>query len=161
MRTVHTIVAILLCLTFSGVASAQETWTFTRIGGSVDAATTSTFAQLLKTELSSVTGTSFKTADVVCEDPACAQKAGADQGSVVAVFGSLGTLGNKIVAAVTLVDVDSGTIINTQRMSVDRPEDLDSVAERMAAAFARGTGTDETAALGNITAEEAKPKRRR
>lgn len=154
-------IAFLACMAVSMTASAQETWTITRFGGSVDDATVSTFTQLLKTELSSRTGAGFSNSDTVCDDVPCARAAATESKASVVLYGSLGTLGTKIIVNVTMVDVASGDIINTQRMGVDRLEDLDSVAERMAAAFVRGSSTDETAELGNITAEEAKPDRRR
>lgn len=153
--------ALLACMVVSTVASAQETWTITRLGGSVDTATTDTFTQLLKTELSARTGAGFTSSDIVCEDVPCARAAAAKANSGVALYGNLGTLGSKTVVTVTMVDVETGEVINTQRMAVDRVEDLDAVASRMAEAFVRGTSTDETAELGNVTAEEAKPDRRR
>ncbi len=159
MKRITFAIVLLASLAVTTAAAAQGTWTITQFGGSVDDDTVRTFTQLLKTELSSRTGDGFNKVDTVCEDVACARAAGT-KGSVV-LYGDLGTLGSKIVVSVTLVDVDSGKVINTQRMAVDRLEDLDSVAERMAEAFVRGASTDETAELGNITAEEAKPARRR
>jgi hypothetical protein len=161
MKRTTFVLVVLASLAFSTAAAAQGKWTITQFGGSVDAGTVATFTQLLKTELSSRTGDGFSSVDQVCEDVPCAQAAGAAAKGSVVLYGNLGTLGTKIVVTVTLVDVASGDVINTQRMAVDQLEDLDSVAERMAEAFVRGTSTDETAELGNITKEEAKPARRR
>jgi hypothetical protein len=152
---------VLLSTFIVTTASAQEMWTCSRLGGDVDEAATQTFSQLLKAELSKHTGISCQDSDVVCEDAPCAQQAAVDQESTHTLFGSLGTLGSEIVVTLTLVDAKSGQPINSQKMTIDRLEDLDSVAERMGTAFALGGDTKERAELGNITAHEAETERRR
>jgi hypothetical protein len=51
--------------------------------------------------------------------------------------------------------------LNSVRLTVDRVEDLDAAAVRVARAIVEGRSTDETAQLGAVTAEEQKPDRRR
>ncbi len=149
---------------WSGEAAAQETWTvlpFTVRG--VESNDAETYRDLLKIELSSRNKASFVEAqsETRCADVPCAQAAGREVNAAVALYGGLSTLGRKIIVTTTVVDVGTGNVLSSQKMVVDRAEDLDSVASRMAAAILGGTNTDDTAQLGNITKQESRPDQRR
>ena len=70
-------------------------------------------------------------------------------------------LGDKLIVSLSAVDVTHGSMLSNQRMSVDRIEDLEAVATRMAEAIVEGRSVEDTAALGTITAAEVAPDRRR
>jgi hypothetical protein len=120
-----------------------------------------TFRELLQTELAARTGAAFGVADVVCADVPCAVAAAEPLGATVAVFGSLSRLGQKVVVTATLVDVPGAAVLNSDRMTVSRIEELDTVAARLAEAFVSGRPVAETARLGTITRAEAAPDVRR
>ncbi|MBH25866.1 MAG: hypothetical protein CMH57_15775 [Myxococcales bacterium] len=122
-----------------------------------------TFKEILQAEISARNSAAFMAATgKPCGDVPCARDRGRAVGAEVALFGALSALGSaKIVATVTVVDVPTGSVLSTQRMNVDRVEDLDKVATRMATAILGGTNTEETAELGNITEEEIPPAKRR
>lgn len=121
-----------------------------------------TFRDLLQAELAAREGMPFLSpGGATCVDAGCALAAGNSAGAGVAVYGSLSALGAKTVAVVTVLSVPEGEVLSSQRMAVDRVEDLDAVASRMAEAIVTGKTTDDTARLGSITAAEVPTERRR
>lgn len=152
-----------LCFAAPGGAWAQSgDWTvmpMTSRGVEPEAA--QIFVDLLQSELSTRNGAAFKKGEETCADVPCAIAEGKKLDVGVAVFGALNALGEKIIVTVTVVDVAAGQVVSNQKIKVNQIEDLDAAAERIAAAIVGGTDTDETAALGNITEQEARPARRR
>ncbi len=152
----------LCCLSlWATVAHANDAWTVlppTARGVADD--TAQSFRELLEGELATRSGARF-VPGAPCRDLACASKVGREAGAAVAVLPRLSTLGEKIVVVVSVVDTANGATVSSQRMSVDRVEDLEQVAQRMADAITSGRSTDDTAALGAITAQEQAPARRR
>ena len=152
----------LLALLVAAPAHAQDAWAVLPFSTrNVDADATETFRDLLISELGARTGSRFVDAKGPCNDMPCARKSGHDKGAAVAVFGKLSKLGSKIIVTVTAVEVAGGAALSQQRMSVDRVEDLEAVATRIAHAIVEGETTDETAQLGAITHKEQKPAIRR
>lgn len=146
----------------STVASTQETWTVLPLAArGVHPDDAATFRDLLQLELGSGRDLFFVQGALPCQDDACARGSGEALGADVAVYGMLSALGSEVIASATVVDVRSGRVRSVQRMTVDRVEELDTVAERMAAAIHSGTSTAETAQLGMITSEEAEAEIRR
>lgn len=142
--------------------AADAVWTvlpFTARG--VDEASVQTFRDLLQAELASRTHAPFVGGDASCADVPCAATEAGNLGASVAVYGALARLGEKIVVTATLVDVPSGEVLNSDRATVARLEDLDTVATRFADAFVTGRAVEQTARLGTITEMESKPDRRR
>lgn len=150
-------------LVLSGVARGEATdWSVTPlVARGVDPQTAAIFRDLLENALGAHTGGGFRASLAACADVTCAQQVGARLGVGSVVFGALSQLGEKLIVTVTVVDVASGTVRSSQKIAVDRVEDLDAAAERIALAIVSGTGTDETARLGTITAAEVAPDRRR
>lgn len=171
MRTIpgrfllHLLLAVTSVVGFAGPSSAQtgpDRWTitpFTTRG--VDPDVAETFRELLQSELSARRGAAFVQATASCSDVPCARAVGGEIGAQVAIYGALNALGAKIIVTVTVVDVAEGTVLNSNKMAVDRVEDLEAVSTRMADAILSGRSTDDTAALGAITHQEAKPAVRR
>ena len=156
-------VAALFAVALLAPASAQQgQWTILPLTGrGVDTAVVETFGDLLQNELSTRSGAGFVSASQSCQDVPCAAQVGNKVGAAVAVFGSMNALGAKIIVSVTVVDTASGEVSSNQKITVDQIEDLDAAAARIAEAIVTGSSTRETAELGNITANEARPERRR
>ncbi len=155
---------VLLSVMWAGTAAAQDTWTVLPMGSrAVEPGASESFRDILQSELSARTSASFVTpkGDMPCRDVPCATKAAQDVGAQVVVFGSLNGLGRKIVLTITTVDAVTGEVSGSQKLAIDRLEDLDIAATRIAEAITNGTSTDETAELGTVTAHEVKPDRRR
>lgn len=154
--------AMAVTLLWSAAASAQDTWAMLPINTrSVDQDAADTFRELLRDELSTRTGSSFKMVDTACQDLPCAIEAGQQNQADVVVFGSLSALGRKLIVAVTVVDVQGKKAASTQKIAIDRLEDLDQASTRVATAITQGSTTDETAELGTVVQEEVAPDRRR
>ncbi|MCA9563615.1 MAG: hypothetical protein KC561_09005 [Myxococcales bacterium] len=146
----------------SQTAAAQEVWTVLPFNSrGVDTIQTETFRDLLQLELSREGNRSFVSSATMCSDDRCARDAALAEGADVAVYGTLSQLGQNIIASATVVDATSGTVRSAQRLTVDRAEDLDLVAERFANAINSGTRAEDIAELGNITNEETEPELRR
>ncbi len=154
--------AALLLLATARPAAAADTWcvlAFTARG--VDATAVHTFGELLNAELRQQAGVVVITGESTCPDADCAVGVARLADAHVALFGSVGALGSKIVVTAAAADVESGELLCSQRLTVDRVEDLDAAATRLAEALAQRTDVDATARLGNLTAVEEKPARRR
>lgn len=157
-----TAAGLLVAITAPGVAAAADAWTVLPIqGSSLDDETREAFHDLVVSELTSRNGATFVAAETFCADAPCARKAANEAGAAVAVFGRVSRLGSTLIVTLTAVDAGSGATLSSQRMKVDRVEDLDAVAARMAAAIVEGRTVDETAELGVITQAEVAPDRRR
>lgn len=154
--------AALCLLAAPAAAAAADAWTVLPIQGSgLDDETREAFHDLVVSELTSRNGATFVATDAFCADAPCARKAAGEGGAAVAVFGRVSRLGSNLIVTLTAVDVVGGATLSSQRMKVDRVEDLDAVAARMAAAIVEGRTVDETAELGAITQAEVAPDRRR
>jgi hypothetical protein len=142
-------------------ASAQDTWAIDRPAvQDVSPGTAETFRQILRTKISAG---GVRTVDLSsgCPDAQCARAAAAPTGAQVVVFGSLGRLGTKIVVSLSAVEVPSGAAVGSDAMSVDRVEELDLAAARMADALLSGSDVEGSAELGTLThAETDRPTRR-
>lgn len=159
--------ATFLSLTFLSLcmgsrAGAQEHWAIDRPGvQDVSPGTAETFRQIFRNKITADYGVRTTDLGSGCQDAACARAAAAATGAKVVVFGSLGRLGSKLVVSLSAVEVASGAPVASDTMSVDRVEELDVVAARMAAALHAGERVEDTAELGSITrAEAAAPIRR-
>ena len=155
---------VIAAVALSPPAAAQEAgaWAVLPLTArGVEQQTAAIFRDLLESELVGQVRASFVSAARGCGDVPCAAQVGQRLGAERVVFGNMNQLGAKIIINVTVVHAPSGEVLSAQKIAVDRVEDLDAAAERIALAIARGTTTDETAQLGNITAEEVAPERRR
>jgi hypothetical protein len=140
----------------------EDHWAIDRFAvQDVSPSTASTFRQLLRNQIATRNGARFTDLDAGCSDLPCARGAAAPSGAGVVVFGSLGRLGSKVVVAVTAAQVADGRVLFSETLSVDRVEELDVAAKRLAEALATGRGLEHTAELGSITHEEAKAPVRR
>jgi len=77
------------------------------------------------------------TGSVACAEPGCAAAQARRSGADAALLCTLARLGNAHVAMLAWVDLDAH-IVWSHRLTADRPEDLDRVAERLAAAVTTG-----------------------
>ena len=158
-----TIVSLLLSvLLMAGTVRAQESWAIDRMAApDIAPGTAETFRQILRSKLAAGNGARYADLNAGCTDAACARGAAAAIGATTVVFGSLGRLGSKVVVTVTAVDVRSGALLASESFSVDREEELDLAASRLAQAVLSGNRVEQTAELGTITQEEAKAPVRR
>src|SRR5262245_39412194 len=140
-RGLRATLAAALCaglLAAAGGASAQsgEHWALDRFAAQgVDGATTATFQQLLHGQIASRTQGQLTDLGSGCQDSTCVRAGAARVGARVAVYGTLGRLGQKVVVTATAVDVNSARTLRSESASVDRVEDLDDVADRLAEAL--------------------------
>ena len=161
-RLLPGLLAVAALLGSARLAHADGTWcvlSFTQHG--VEATAVHTFSGLFVSELQQQAGVVVITGESTCPDADCALGVARLADAEVAVFGSVGALGSKIVVTVTAVEVESERLLGSQRVTLDRVEDLDTAAARLAEALAEGEEVGATARLGNLTAEESKPARRR
>lgn len=141
---------------------AREVWTVLPMSAEgMDPAVAMTFRDLLQAELVGETQHSFVPAPHPCTDNPCAGAAAAHLRAHVVVYGMLRPLGTKTLALVTMVDGRTGQTLAHQSMSVDRVEDLDAVAKRLARSLASGRPPAATAELGTVTHQEEQPELRR
>ncbi len=154
---------LLLCGLWASTSAAQSgSWTILPLTSrGVDEGVAETFRDLLQNELSTRNGAAFVASSESCQDAPCAAAVGAKAGAEIVVSGSINALGVKLIVAIMVVDAGSGKVLNNQKMTVDRVEDLDAAAARIAEAIVTGSTTGETAELGNITKEESRPEQRR
>jgi hypothetical protein len=139
-------------------AHAEERWTTAPFGvQGADPAACDTFRLLLEQELTTRLAATFVASPNVapCADASCALALGAGAGAGRVLYGSLRTLGQKLIVIVSVAHVADGRIGSSHKMVVDRVEDLELAATRIAAAIAAGTSTDDTADVGTITQSEA------
>ena len=170
-RTTGNILAV--GLTFAALAAlaplpaaAQESgrWLMSRfVSHGVDEGVSEVFANLLKADIVGYRKVRFlrNPGTEPCGDADCAQALGEEHGAVAVVYGSITALGTKIIVNVGVLDLKGGGTPDTEKMAVDRVEDLDLVAQRIGRALAVEKSAEETAELGNITHKEVEPARRR
>lgn len=159
------LVAVLLPVT-AAAGNLGDRWTLlelTRVG-EVDPAAVATFRELLRGDLAAAEPAAQYLrpgAAAACDDADCAAAAGRALGVDRVVWGSISTLGRKLIVTLELADVATARVIARDRMTIDRIEDLEAAAGRLARALSRGATTAQTAELGNITRKESeKPVRR-
>jgi len=154
--------AFAVLLAAPAVRAQEDHWAIDRFAvQDVSPSTASTFSQLLRNQISTRNGARFSDLNTACSDLPCARAAAAPTGARVVVFGSLGRLGSKVVVALTAAQVADGRVLLSETLSVDRVEELDVAAKRLAEALVSGRGVEQSAELGNITHEEAKAPVRR
>jgi hypothetical protein len=154
--------ALATLLVASGARAQDDHWAIDRFAvQEVSPATASTFSQLLRNQITTRNGARFTDLNAGCSDLPCARGAAAPSGARVVVFGSLGRLGSKVVVALTAAQVADGRVLLSETLSVDRVEELDIAAKRLAEALVSGRGLEQSAELGTITHEEAKAPVRR
>ena len=168
-----TLLCAITCLAFSlalppSTAQAQEaqarSWVVLPFDGGSDLGSEAeVVTQLVATEMAGGPGISAQVAPqgAGCRAPACAAEIGKSMGAQRVIYGSLNTLGIRILVNATEVDVASGNVVSGQRFSVEKVEELEEASARLARAFLTGERVQETAELGNITEKEAMPERRR
>ncbi len=157
------LLAALILVTTSLVASnaAAENWVLFQIENrQFSEGDAATFRDLLQSELTKRNGVTVSRVDMICGDVKCVTQ-NSPQGADVGVTGTLSALGSAVFVTVTAYDLSTQTTKSSQQMKVDRVEELDKVAARVAEAFASYENTDDTAQLGTVTTEEAKPDTRR
>ena len=156
--------AALSCLSSARGAQAQDGahWAIDRFAtNGVDGGTAATFQQLLHGQIASRTEGPLTDLGSQCQDTECVRQGALKVGARVGVYGTLGRLGSKVVVTATAVDAQSGRALRSETIGVDRVEDLDDAAERVAEALVSGKKVEKTAELGTITHEEAKAPVRR
>ena len=138
-------------------AQSHEHWALDRFATQgVDGATAATFQQLLHGQIASRTSGALTDLGSGCQDTDCVRAGAGKVGARVGIYGTLGRLGSKVVVTATAVDAQSGQALRSETISVDRIEDLDDAADRMAEALVTGKRVEKTGELGTITHEEAK-----
>jgi len=143
-------------------AQSGQHWALDRFAAEgVDGTTAATFQQLLHGQIASRTAGALTDLGSRCQDTECVRQGALKAGAEVGVYGTLGRLGSKVVVTATAVEAQSGRALHSQTISVDRVEDLDDAADRMAEALVSGKKVEGTAELGTITHEEAKAPVRR
>lgn len=154
--------AVLLHAALPARAAAEPKWVITEFAAhGVDADTVATFRNLVRDELQTRNGATFADIPVVCEDAGCALGAATGTGADVVVYGSVGKLGGKLSVSVRTSALATSKTLAAQSLTVDRPEELDIAAKRLATAIVNGERASENAELGTITHEEAKVPTRR
>ncbi len=153
------ILGVVIMSLLAGRADAQEgaTWTVLPLKArSVEGDATEIFRELLQSELASRNNARFVAPNQSdpCSDNSCAISAAKAVNAEFALYGAVSGLGSSIIAQITVVDAGSGQVVSSQKMVVDRIEDLEAVAGRMTSAIVNGTSTDETAQLGQVTEKE-------
>lgn len=94
-----------------------------------------------------------------CSEPACAADAAQALSVERVVAGTVSRFGEKVLVAAVLVGADGSS--ESRRIVVDRVEDFDVAARRLASALLEGRRVEQTAQLGDITALETERERRR
>ncbi len=146
---------------WSPADAAAQTWAMTQFSSrAIEPANVATFQDLLQNELSNQKGVSFVRLEKPCSDAACASAAARKSGADAAVYGSVSTLGKKVIVTVDVVDSDGGGM-HAERMTIDRVDELDIVASRIATAITTNQPVEATAELGSITTKETKVEKRR
>lgn len=143
-------------------AAQSSPWTVLPMSAEgMDPGVAQTFRDLLEAELAAGTGVQFVPGPFACRDVPCAQQAGYQSGAQTVILGLLRPLGAKTLASVTMVDTASGRVLSSHNMSTERVEELDLVAQRLAASLLSGKAPSDTATVGTVTEKEEQPERRR
>lgn len=155
----------LVFVVFASPAATQaeaQKWVITEFAGhGVDPSTVATFRGLLRDEIQQRNHAAFADIGVACPDSGCALSSATGTGADVVVYGSVGKLGEKLSVSVRASELASGRTVFSQSLSVDRPEELDIAAKRLADALVSGEDVADNAEVGTVTHEEARAPARR
>ena len=157
--TILTVVALL-----SAPLASAHTWgVLDVVARNVSPDDTATYRELFQSELSRAVGAGGVVTLIAgqCSDPGCAALAGQKAGVEYVVMLTMGTLGQKLITTAAVIESSSGNPLRSEKMTVDRIEDLEAVAGRFALAFAGNKPIENTAELGKITEVERRPAKRR
>ncbi len=161
---VASLLALAVASTISPAASAApaDLWSVLPFqADGVDPNVAATFRSLLEQDLGARNHARFVPAPAPCQEPSCAHAASARLGVRVVVFGSLQPLGTRLLVSATAVDGATGAILASDRMGVDRVEDLEAVARRLAESLTSGRPAASNAEIGTVTHAETQPPARR
>jgi hypothetical protein len=138
----------------TSLAAPGETWAVLPFNAEgVDPNVASTFRELLQTDLAPLTQAQFVVAPYACADPVCAHAASAKLNAHVVVFGTLRPLGSKILVTASAVDGHTGQVVASSTLTVDRVEDLDVGAKKVAESLvARGPAAASASAAASAPA---------
>lgn len=96
-----------------------------------------------------------------CDDPGCAAELARQHGAARVIYGSLGRLGDKIIARLNVLDVGEAAPHYRDQLTATYVEDLDRVMRRFAEGIASGQPNSERASIESVTqAETLTPARR-
>jgi hypothetical protein len=136
----------------------------------VSYATTETVANLLASDLTNL-GHTVLNPDAMdaavgevleCYQNACAVEAGLQADVDHVIYGSVSTLGEKHIVQLSVVNVATGQVIWAGSLAAKTPEDLDTVAKRLAKSISERKKVEQTVEVELVTQEEEKePLRRR
>jgi hypothetical protein len=164
-RAATAIVALLLSLlavSTTATPAAAETWTILPFNArGVDPDTGAAFRALLESEVAQRSSAEMLRTEASCGDAVCARAAAESVGADVAVYGAITALGTKIIVTATAVSRSAGPPVGQGRITVDAVEDLEQASVRIARALTEQEAVEDTAELGAITANEARPDTRR
>ena len=159
---IYRILTLVMIFLWSAPVAAEETWALFQVSvRSIEPDVGETFRDLLQSEITARTGAHFVRIEEECKDEPCALTGGAKVGADVAVIASLSALGQKVFVTVQAFDVGKSEPKSAQRMTIDKIDELDVVAARVAKAFAEHENVGDTSELGMITEKEARPEIRR
>jgi hypothetical protein len=162
IRTQMIMAALLICTTTP--AMADDTWLVLPLRSrGVDTLAVETFADLLRDQIRLQLKARIVNIPnpIACADAICARNSGSATNANLVGFGSVNALGSKLIVSLTVVDSKKNTIAGTQKITVDRVEDLEAASVRIAKALAQGGDTEDAAELGTITRKEIQPPKRR
>ncbi len=143
-------------------AHAADAWTVLPVQGSaIPADVGETFRALLADELVKQRGGKQVASSDACADAPCAAEAGRRLHVKSVYLVSIRRLGKKLIVSASEVAADKGDLVRSEKMTVNRVEDLDSVATRLARSLVTGKSPDQTAELGTITQKDSEELRRR
>ncbi|MFT7621062.1 MAG: hypothetical protein ACI9WU_000223 [Myxococcota bacterium] len=145
-------------------ASAQDTkktWAICEFGSrGLEQGDVETFRELLQSEMASRVKGGLLHVSKICQDSADASQVAGEMSADRVIYGTLSTLGRRIVVTVMVADA-AGSMVSSDRITIDRVEDLEAVAARMANAVTTGKRIKDTVELGTVTAKEQRAPRRR
>lgn len=143
-------------------AYAQDAWGLANFSNrALDPETALTFMDILESELASQLGHPIARMNEEFPDGAAAASAGASYSVTHVVWGSLSSLGSKIVVRAAAVESATGELRGDERIVALSIEELDSVAERLASALVNQRPVEETVELGTVVEQEQTPPARR
>ncbi len=145
----------------SACAEAQQ-WVVAGVkAGGVDALSVETFRELLSAEIERQRGVSTsQVAGGGCAEAGCVPAVAQDVSADVVVVGQVGRLGETLLVTVHAHDA-SGKRLRSQQLTVNRLEDLEAAATRLAKALVSGGDAKDGMTLGTVTTKEkAAPLRR-
>ena len=127
----------------------------------IDEASAQTIATLVAGDLQRYFNVATTVTPHSCADVRCARESAREVGATHGALLQMQPLGSKMISTLSIIDVESGTIVHSEKMTAGRIEDLDAVITRMVKAMATGTTPADTAELGTVTQSDRRPKLRR